>query len=56
MVEISNAQHASLIRLLSYFASAPADTVQAREAKRKSGLIVKALKKKGPNTAEKVTA
>ena len=47
MVEISNAQHASLVRLLSYFASTPADSVRGREARRQASLLTKALRKKG---------
>jgi len=56
MVEISNAQHASLIRLLSYFASVPADSVRGREAQRQSSLIAKALRKKNPTTEVKPAA
>lgn len=48
MVEISNAQHASIVRLLSYFASVPADSLRGREAQRQSSLLAKALRKKGP--------
>lgn len=48
MVEISNAQHASLVRLLAYFATVPADSVRGREARRQSSLLAKALRKKSP--------
>lgn len=53
MVQISNAQHAAIIRLLSYYASVPVKTCRGREAQRQSSLIAKALRKKNPTVEVK---
>ena len=52
MVQISNAQHAAIIRLLSYYASVPAKSNRGREACRQSSLLAKSLRKKNPSAAE----
>lgn len=51
MVQISNAQHAAIIRLLSYYASVPAKSNRGREACRQSSLLAKSLRKKSPSAA-----
>ena len=57
MVQISNAQHAAIIRLLSYYASVPVKTNRGREASRQSSLLAKSLRKKSPAASgEKQTA